>query len=134
MTLRTIDLLHHTLTLITPSLVSHPHSYHTLTRITPSHTPCSTQTHNLEPKPPLIFGLSSRLTNIHTPSFHSHNGPSLIPRPHPLTKINGLMNQVEFLGLAHALATANKCSRHFVANPLKKRYRFSSGDKRILLL
>ena len=31
--------------------------------------------------------------------------PSLIPRPHPLTRRNGLVNQVEFLGLAHAFAT-----------------------------
>ena len=30
---------------------------------------------------------------------------SLIPRPHPLTRRNGLVNQVEFLGLAHAFAT-----------------------------
>ena len=29
--------------------------------------------------------------------------PSLIPRPHPLTRRNGLGNQVEFLGLAHSL-------------------------------
>ena len=31
--------------------------------------------------------------------------PSLVPRPHPLTRRNGLVNQVEFLGLAHAFAT-----------------------------
>ena len=31
---------------------------------------------------------------------------SLVPRPHPLTRRNGLVNQVEFLGLAHTnLAT-----------------------------
>ena len=30
---------------------------------------------------------------------------SLVPGPHPLTKRNGLVNQVEFLGLADALAT-----------------------------
>ena len=30
---------------------------------------------------------------------------SLVPRPHPLTRRNGLVNQVEFLGLALALAT-----------------------------
>ena len=30
---------------------------------------------------------------------------SLVPRPHPLTRRNGLVNQVEFLGLAHAFAT-----------------------------
>ena len=30
---------------------------------------------------------------------------SLVPRPHPLMRRNGLVNQVKFLGLAHALAT-----------------------------
>ena len=30
---------------------------------------------------------------------------SLVPRPHPLTRRNGLVNQVEFLGLVHAFAT-----------------------------
>ena len=30
---------------------------------------------------------------------------SLVPRPHPLTRRNGLVNQVEFLGLAGTLAT-----------------------------
>ena len=29
----------------------------------------------------------------------------LVPRPHPLTRRNGLVNQVEFLGLAHTFAT-----------------------------
>ena len=38
---------------------------------------------------------------------------SLVPGPHPLTRRNGLVNQVEFLGLAGALATV-------VENPLKK--------------
>ena len=33
--------------------------------------------------------------------------PSLVPRPHPLTRRNGLVNQVEFLGLAHALRQCN---------------------------
>ena len=31
--------------------------------------------------------------------------PSLVSRPHPLTRRNSLVNQVEFLGLAHAFAT-----------------------------
>ena len=31
--------------------------------------------------------------------------PSLVPRPHPLTRRNGLVNQVDFLGLAHDFAT-----------------------------
>ena len=32
-------------------------------------------------------------------------GTSLVPRPHPLTWRNGLVNQVEFLGLALTFAT-----------------------------
>ena len=30
---------------------------------------------------------------------------SLVPRPHPLTRRNDLVNQVEFLGLGHAFVT-----------------------------
>ena len=30
---------------------------------------------------------------------------SLVPRPHPFTRRNGLVNQVELLGLAHGFAT-----------------------------
>ena len=30
---------------------------------------------------------------------------SLVPRPHPLTRRNGLVDQVKFLGLAHTFAT-----------------------------
>ena len=30
---------------------------------------------------------------------------SLVPRPHPLMRRNGLVNQVEFLGLEHAFVT-----------------------------
>ena len=30
---------------------------------------------------------------------------SLVPRPHPLTRRNGLVKQVEFLGLPYAFAT-----------------------------
>ena len=34
-------------------------------------------------------------------------GTSLVPRPHPLTRRNGLVNQVEFLGLVHTFATVS---------------------------
>ena len=33
--------------------------------------------------------------------FSSYKRHSLVPRPHPLTRRNGLVNQVEFPGLAH---------------------------------
>ena len=33
--------------------------------------------------------------------------PSLVPRPQPLTSRNGLVNQVEFLGLAHTFVTVS---------------------------
>ena len=34
---------------------------------------------------------------------------SLIPRPHPLTRRNGLVNQAKFLGLAHTFASVTLC-------------------------
>ena len=37
--------------------------------------------------------------------YVSNGGSSLVPRPHPLTRRNGLVNQVEFLGLVPAFAT-----------------------------
>ena len=36
---------------------------------------------------------------------------SLIPRPLPLMRRNGLVNQVEFLGVAHTSATVTYLSR-----------------------
>ena len=46
---------------------------------------------------------------------------SLIPGPHPLTRRTGLVNQVEFLGLAGALAQCNLATfKYFAENPLKK--------------
>ena len=44
---------------------------------------------------------------------------SLIPRPCPVMRKNGLVNQVEFLGLVGTLVTVH-CLKHFVSNPLKK--------------
>ena len=43
--------------------------------------------------------------------------PSLIPRPHPLTRRNGLVNQVEFLGLAHAFATMQPSNDQNILRP-----------------
>ena len=37
--------------------------------------------------------------------FFGHLGPSLVPRPYSLTRRNGLMSQVEFVGLAYAFET-----------------------------
>ena len=60
---------------------------------------------------------------------------SLVPRYHPLMRRNGLMNQVEFLGLAHAFATNNLATfKPFAFNPLKKRCRYSNRDEQTLLL
>ena len=44
---------------------------------------------------------------------------SLILRPCPVMRKNGLVNQVEFLGLVGTLVTVH-CSKHVVPNPLKK--------------
>ena len=46
---------------------------------------------------------------------------SLIPRLHPLTRRNGLVNQVKFLGLEHNLATTYLAMfRTFYAKPAQK--------------
>ena len=37
------------------------------------------------------------------------NQTSLVPRPHPLTRRNGLVNQVEFLGLEAHYGMCNNC-------------------------
>ena len=37
--------------------------------------------------------------------YQEYRYVSLVPRPHPLTRRNGLVNQVEFLGLVGALVT-----------------------------
>ena len=43
--------------------------------------------------PTMITGLGKKLAHI-----------SFVPRPHPLTRKNGLVNQVKLLGLVHTLA------------------------------
>ena len=56
-----------------------------------------------------------------------------MPRPHPLTRRNGLVNQVDFLGLAHALRQCNLASiKIFCSQPAQKRYGCSNGDEQIL--
>ena len=37
--------------------------------------------------------------------WEGEGGNSLVPRSHPLTRRNVLVNQVEFLGLAHTFVT-----------------------------
>ena len=44
----------------------------------------------------------SVLQFLHPSLYHL---PGLVPRPHPLTRRNGLVSQVEFLGLAHTFTT-----------------------------
>ena len=47
---------------------------------------------------------------------------SLVPRPHPLTRRNSLVNQVEFLGLAHAFATLSPSNvQNIHAKPTQKK-------------
>ena len=47
---------------------------------------------------------------------------SWMPRSHPLMRENSLMNQVEFLGLAHIFVTSItwQCLKHFATHSLKK--------------
>ena len=55
---------------------------------------------------PAHIGLAGISVEISSFFFFLARAPySLVPRPHPLTRRNGLVNQVEFLGLAGALAT-----------------------------
>ena len=42
--------------------------------------------------------------------MHCKPTASLVPRPHPLTRRNCLVNQVEFLGLAHTFVTVLPCN------------------------
>ena len=44
-------------------------------------------------------------TGIKSNQSHFVGPTSLVPRPHPLMRRNGLVNQVEFLGLVHTFAT-----------------------------
>ena len=60
----------------------------------------------------------------------SNKHASLVPRPHPLMRRNGLVNQVEFLGLAHTFAQCNLATfKIFYVKPAQKRYGYSSRDK-----
>ena len=43
---------------------------------------------------------------------------NVVPRPHPLTRRNGLVNQVEFLGLVHTLGQCHLAM--FKAKPAQK--------------
>ena len=47
---------------------------------------------------------------------------SLGPRPHPLTRGNGLVNQVKFLGLVHTVVTVSSSNvEKFYAKPAQKK-------------
>ena len=48
---------------------------------------------------------------------------SLIPRSHPLTRRNGLVNQIKFLELVHTLTTVSPSNIY--AKPTQKRYGYS---------
>ena len=59
---------------------------------------CNTNT-NKQGRPNLV----PRLLPLGTRLGRSRS--SLVPRPRPLTRRNGLVNQVEFLGLVHTFVT-----------------------------
>ena len=52
--------------------------------------------------------------------------PSLVPTSHPLMRRNGLVSQVEFLGLTHTLVTVSPCNVY--PEPAQNRYGYSSRD------
>ena len=66
---------------------------------------------SLMPRPHLsgVSGLRMRQNSLSHervgPGHETRSTASLVPRPHPLPRRNGLVNQVEFLGLAHTFAT-----------------------------
>ena len=53
---------------------------------------------------------------------------SLIPRPHPFVRRNGVVNQVEFLGLVHTFATVSPSNVH--AKPAQKGMAYLNRNKR----
>ena len=60
---------------------------------------------------------------------------SLINRPHPLTRRNGLVNEVKFCGLVHTFATVSPSNfQNVLRRTHSKRYEHSSRDKKFLLL
>ena len=57
---------------------------------------------------------------------------SLVPRPHPLTRRNGLVNQVKFCELVHNFTTVSP-RKQFTLNPLKKGMVTEVETKNLLL-
>ena len=52
---------------------------------------------------------------------------SLVPRPHPFMRINGLVNQVKFLGLVHTFGTVlPRNDQKILHQTCSKMYRYSS--------
>ena len=54
---------------------------------------------------------------------------SLVPRPHPLTRRNSLVNQVEFLGLAQTFATVSPSNVQNFLHQTHSKKRYSSRFK-----
>ena len=50
-----------------------------------------------------------------------HRFSSLVPRPHPLTRRNGLVNQVKFLGLAQAFVTIQPSNDQNILRPTRSK-------------
>ena len=58
----------------------------------------------------------------------------LVPRPHPLTRRNGLANQVEFLGLAYTFTTMSPNNDQDILCQTHSKKGYLSSAKKILLL
>ena len=55
---------------------------------------------------------------------------SLVPRPHPLMRRNGLVNEAEFLGWHTLLQQCNLAtSKTFCGKPAHKKFGYSNGDE-----
>ena len=58
---------------------------------------------------------------------------SLVPRPHPLMRRNGLVNQVEFLGLVYTFATVSPSNiQNILRQTCKNRYGYLSRDNNVV--
>ena len=64
----------------------------------------------------------SAIVSCPDPTLKVRKGhPSLVPRPHPLPRRNGLVNQVEFLGLVHTFATVSPSNNQNILRPTRSK-------------
>ena len=95
----------------TPGKYSSPSTPHTSAVL-----PVVEQREQSPPSSPVSEMTQIRSSKCHTVSLVPRPPPNLVSRLHPLMRRNSLVNQVEFLGPAHAFCYS---PAHFVENSLK---------------